>query len=208
MTMGNAAKTFETSTNRSDRQLFIGLPTPRGDDSGPMTANVDSGSDFEGRIVGSTKVNKHLQRYTNFLPAQELRFCHFDSFGPGGPNGVIVPSGMKRAMVLGTTTVYERGRLALRQERSRLALSKETLLWRVAPLRRSMDLRTAHRVLAPWRRGRRTGHGLGDCFVRRSEPGVLRMDCCRVRRNGDPDPGTKKRNLGHPQREESQDPHT
>jgi hypothetical protein len=40
-----------------------------------------------------------------------------------------------------------------------------------------------------------------------ASPGVLRMDCCRVRRNGDPDPGSKKRNLGHPQREESQDPH-
>jgi len=51
LTMGNAAKAFETSTNRSDRQLFIGLPTPRGDNSGTMTANVDSGSDFERRIV-------------------------------------------------------------------------------------------------------------------------------------------------------------
>jgi hypothetical protein len=99
LTVGDAAKRFVTSTNRSDRQLFIELPTSRGDDSGTVTANVDGRSDFERGIVCSTKVDKHLQRDPNFLPAQEGRFCHSDVLRAGRSNGAIVPSGIKRAMV-------------------------------------------------------------------------------------------------------------
>jgi hypothetical protein len=41
LAMGNAAKRFETSTDRSDRKLLIGLPNPPGHNSSAVTADVD-----------------------------------------------------------------------------------------------------------------------------------------------------------------------
>jgi hypothetical protein len=51
LAMGNAAKRFETATDRSNRQLLIGLPTPPGHNSGAVTADVDGVGNFERGII-------------------------------------------------------------------------------------------------------------------------------------------------------------
>jgi hypothetical protein len=49
--MGHAAKRLEASTDRSNRQLLIGLPIPSGHDSGAVTAYVDGWGNFERGII-------------------------------------------------------------------------------------------------------------------------------------------------------------
>ena len=97
--MRNAAKRFVTSTDRSNRQLLVGLPIPSGHDSGAVTADVDGGSDFERWIICTTKIDEHLQRHTIFLPVHE-GLWHIYLLRAGRSNVGMLPSGCNRAMGL------------------------------------------------------------------------------------------------------------
>ena len=47
----DACTSFESSTDRSNRKLLIGLPISPGQNSGTVTADVDGGGNFEGGII-------------------------------------------------------------------------------------------------------------------------------------------------------------
>ena len=98
--MDNAGTRVEISTDRSNRQLLIGLPACLGQDSGTVTADVDGGGDFECGNIWTTKIHKHLHGNTNFLPGQERRVWHRYLFWAGRSNTEILPLRFSRAMVL------------------------------------------------------------------------------------------------------------
>ena len=85
LTVHDAGTRVEISTDGANRYLLIGLPPPFRHNSGTMATNVDSGSNFGGRVIFARKIHKHLHSDSNFLPAQEIRRRQLLSFGPGGP---------------------------------------------------------------------------------------------------------------------------
>jgi hypothetical protein len=82
--MDNAGAGVNVSADRTDGDLLIGLPAALSEDSGTVTTDVEGGCDFKGRMIGATKIHKHLHRDANLFPAHSGSVGQLISIGPGG----------------------------------------------------------------------------------------------------------------------------